>query len=72
MEKDTKEYNMLFLDDEGKKSGYQTSTKFISATKSYSVYGYNAVKGSDSNHNYLVYASSNMRQNTLGYEMLEQ
>ena len=62
----SKEFNMLFLDDEGNKSKYWTSNKYINATKNYIGYGYNVIKHSDLNYNVLVYSSGITREATFG------
>ena len=66
MEKDTKEYNMLFKDESKKTNSYWTKTKYANATNRFISYGYNVVKGADLNYTYLVYSSQNITENTFG------
>ena len=66
MEKDSKAYQMIFSSDPMAKHNYWTATKFISATQSYSAYGYYVVKTNDLNYAYLVYSSGNIRKSTHG------
>jgi len=66
MEKDTKEYNMLFKDENKESNSYWTSTKYANATNRFISYGYNVVKGADLNYTYLVYSSQNITKNTFG------
>jgi len=66
MKKDTKEYNMLFKDENKESNSYWTSTKYANATNRFISYGYNVVKGADLNYNYLVYSSQNITENTFG------
>jgi len=66
MKKDTKEYNMLFKDENKESNSYWTSTKYANATNRFISYGYNVVKGADLNYTYLVYSSQNITKNTFG------
>lgn len=66
IDKKTKEFEMLFLDEEGNNASYWTSDKFIDATTNHTFYGYNVVKGDSLNYTFLVYSHGFTRENTFG------
>jgi len=69
LKENSPEFNMLYLDDEGKKANYWTADSFVSATN-FSAYGYLIVKGDALNYSYIVYSSGQTRQTTAGVRVV--
>ena len=69
-EKDTKKYNMLFIDEKDVINNYWTADRFVSATDSYAAFGFNAVKSDSLNYNYILFSNGTPRLVTAGVRVV--
>lgn len=70
MDSTTPEYKMLFLEDNGEKSNYWTTDRYVIAIERYASFGYNTIKGADVNYNTLIYSSGNLYEITAGVRVV--
>lgn len=66
----SKEFKMLFLENNNEKALYWTSNNYTDVATGYVVYGYNAVKYDSINYNNILYSSGNTRQSTCGIRVV--
>lgn len=70
VDKDSKKYNMLFVDEKNVINSYWTADRFIRATSGYAAFGFNAVKSDDLNYNFTLYSNGEPRFSTEGIRVV--